>query len=106
MFKEKLRRHGSQVWLLNTGWSGGPAGKASRMKLGVTRALLNAALSGQLNQVAYTPDPVFGLEVPVACPGVESAILLPRNVWKNPQEYDQKARHLAQLFQENMKRYA
>ena len=88
------------------GWSGGPAGKASRMKLSVTRALLNAALGGQLNQVVSTPDPAFGLEVPASCPGVDSVILLPRNAWKNPQEYDQQARHLAQLFQENMKRYA
>ncbi len=106
MLKQKLKRHGSQVWLVNTGWSGGPAGQADRIKLSYTRAMLTAVLSGQLAKVAFAPDPIFGLHVPAECPGVPKEILQPRNAWKDPQAYDAKARQLAALFEENIKTYA
>ena len=100
LLKEKLQKHGSQVWLVNTGWTGGPVGQGSRIKLSYTRALLHAALSGQLAQVPYSVDPHFGLKIPQSCPGVPSEILAPRNTWANPEAYDARARHLTQLFQQ------
>jgi phosphoenolpyruvate carboxykinase (ATP) len=106
MLKEKLKRHGSQVWLVNTGWIGGSAGQVDRIKLSHTRAMVNAALSGQLAKAPYTTDPVFGLAVPQSCPNVPSEILRPRNAWKNPAEYEAKARRLGELFQENIKHFA
>jgi phosphoenolpyruvate carboxykinase (ATP) len=100
MLKDKLHQHGSQVWLVNTGWTGGPVRRGSRIKLSHTRALLNAALSGHLTKVAYTVDPVFGLHIPQSCPGVPGEILMPRNTWSSPQDYDAQAGQLAQRFQE------
>lgn len=105
MLNRKLEQHGSQVWLVNTGWSGGPAGQAPRIKLVYTRAMLQAALAGALNEVSYQTEPVFGLSVPQACPGVPAGLLLPRNAWKDPQAYDTRARQLAALFEKNMKTY-
>jgi phosphoenolpyruvate carboxykinase (ATP) len=101
MLAEKLDAHGATVWLVNTGWTGGPFGEGQRMPIRATRALLSAALSGALGEVAYRTDPVFGFEVPVAVPGVEPALLDPRGTWANPSAYDVKARELAGLFREN-----
>jgi phosphoenolpyruvate carboxykinase (ATP) len=102
----KLKAHGSQVWLVNTGWTGGVYGEGSRIKLGYTRAMLDAALGGALESVRFEPDPVFGLPVPASCPGVPAELLQPRRTWKDPAAYDQRARHLAGLFQKNFEKYA
>jgi len=105
MLGEKLDRHGSSVWLVNTGWTGGPYGEGHRMPIAATRALLHAALSGRLDHEKYRTDPVFGFEVPVHVPGVESALLDPRLTWRDPEVYDRKARELAQMFRDNFARF-
>ena len=91
MLADKLAEHGSSVWLVNTGWTGGPFGEGHRMPIDATRALLTAALSGALDEAEYRIDPVFGFEVPVAVPGVESGLLDPRSTWADPAAYDAKA---------------
>ena len=101
----KLKKHGASCWLVNTGWTGGPYGVGSRMKLGYTRAIIDAIHSGALEGVAMTEDPLFGLQVPATCPGVPSDILTPRNTWKNPAAYDEAARKLAFLFKNNFTKY-
>jgi len=106
MLKEKLEQHKAPVWLVNTGWTGGPPGTGSRMKLAHTRAMLKAALTGQLNDVAYEPDPVFGLAVPAACPGVPEKVLRPREAWADKVAYDRKAKELADRFKAEFKKYA
>jgi phosphoenolpyruvate carboxykinase (ATP) len=106
LLHERLRAHGCQVWLLNTGWTGGPYGQGSRIKLGHTRALVRAALGGQLAAVPFAPDPVFGVLVPERCPGVPAEVLRPRGTWKNPADYDSQARKLAGMFQANFQKYA
>ncbi|MEM9290385.1 MAG: phosphoenolpyruvate carboxykinase (ATP) [Acidobacteriota bacterium] len=104
---EKIRRHGSKVWLINTGWSGGPAnGNGSRMKLAFTRRMVEAALAGELDNVETVVDPVFGVQVPVAVDGVPNELLIPRNTWDDPQAFDQAAAKLAQMFQENFEQFA
>jgi phosphoenolpyruvate carboxykinase (ATP) len=104
MLGEKLEQHGSAVWLVNTGWTGGPYGEGTRMPISATRAMLDAALSGRLDSVEYRTDPVFGLEVPVEVPGVDSALLDPRSTWRDPEAYDSKAAELARMFRENFDR--
>jgi phosphoenolpyruvate carboxykinase (ATP) len=106
MLGEKLAEHGSQVWLVNTGWTGGPFGEGRRMPIEATRALLHAALSGALDKVGYRTDPVFGFEVPVEAPGVDSRLLDPRSTWRDPEAYDRKARELAAMFRDNFARLA
>ncbi|HWQ23466.1 MAG TPA: phosphoenolpyruvate carboxykinase (ATP) [Gaiellaceae bacterium] len=102
---EKLERHRTAVWLVNTGWTGGPYGEGSRMPIQVTRALLHAALSGALEGIEYRQDPVFGVLVPVAAPGVEPRLLDPRSTWRDPAAYDARARELAQMFRDNFARF-
>ncbi len=102
---ERLDRHGATVWLVSTGWTGGPYGEGHRMPIAATRALLHAALSGELAGVEYRTDPVFGFEVPVAVPGVQSSLLDPRLTWADPAAYDEKARELAQMFRRNFERF-
>jgi len=106
LLHERLRRHAAQVWLVNTGWTGGPYGTGRRIKLGLTRAMVRAALSGALANVAYTTDPVFRVQVPRSCPGVPAEALTPRATWPNPAAYDGKARQLAELFRRNFAAYA
>ena len=101
MLAEKLARHGATVWLVNTGWTGGPFGTGHRMPITATRGLLAAALSGALADVAYRTDPVFGFEVPVSVPHVDAALLDPRATWADPAAYDVEARELADMFREN-----
>jgi phosphoenolpyruvate carboxykinase (ATP) len=101
MLAEKLDEHGSSVWLVNTGWTGGPFGQGHRMPIKATRALLRAALSGELHDVASRVDPMFSVEVPVAVPGVDAALLDPRTTWADPAAYDVKAAELAAMFREN-----
>jgi phosphoenolpyruvate carboxykinase (ATP) len=105
MLGEKLDEHGSAVWLVNTGWTGGPYGEGQRMPIAATRALLRAALSGELDGVEYREDPIFGFEVPVEVPGVDSSLLDPRSTWRDPDAYDEKARYLAGRFKENFEKF-
>jgi phosphoenolpyruvate carboxykinase (ATP) len=93
------------VWLVNTGWTGGPFGEGSRMPIGATRTLLHAALSGALHGVEYRTDPVFGFEVPVEVPGVDPKLLEPRSTWQDPEAYDRKASELAGMFRENFAKF-
>lgn len=106
MLKEKLERHGAPVWLVNTGWTGGPFGVGKRMSLAHTRAMLRAALTGRLQDVPFAPDPVFGLAVPAACPDVPDAVLRPRDAWADKAAYDAKAKELAERFKAEFKKYA
>jgi phosphoenolpyruvate carboxykinase (ATP) len=106
LLRERLERHRPRVWLINTGWSGGPWGEGRRMELAHTRALVNAVLSRSLEQVGTRTDPVFGLQVPLACPGVPAALLDPRSTWRDPAAYDAQARWLAGLFRDNFNPFA
>ncbi len=107
MLGEKLREHGAKVWLVNTGWSGGGYGVGSRMKkLGYTRAMVNAALRGDLESAEFVADPVFGVEVPTTVPGVPSEVLHPRSTWADGEAYDAAAAKLADMFRENFERFA
>jgi len=102
---ENIENHQVRCWLVNTGWTGGPYGVGHRMSIKYTRALLNSALKGRLNDVEYKTDPIFGLAVPQTCPGVPSEILMPKNTWKDPEAYDKKAQELARSFIENFRQY-
>ena len=106
MLGEKLKKHNVKVWLINTGWTGGPYGTGSRMKLAYTRAMISAALDGALDQVEYETHPVFGMAIPVSCPGVPSAVLNPRDTWANKEAYDKAAESLAKQFITNFEKYA
>jgi phosphoenolpyruvate carboxykinase (ATP) len=97
----KLEEHGSTVWLLNTGWTGGPFGEGERMPIQATRTMLSAALSGALDDADLRVDALFGFGVPTAVPGVDAMLLDPRSTWRDPDEYDRKARELAQMFADN-----
>jgi phosphoenolpyruvate carboxykinase (ATP) len=104
---KKLDQHPEvNVWLINTGWSGGPYGVGSRTKLSYTRAMITAAMTGELNDAQYENHPVFGMAMPTACPGVPAEILVPRNTWADKDAYDQKAKELAEMFVNNFKKYA
>lgn len=106
MLGEKMRRHKVKVWLVNTGWTGGPYCVGSRIKLSYTRAMITAALEGKLDAVHYDKHPVFGMEVPVSCPGVPSQVLYPRDTWTDKEAYDEKATQLAHKFIANFRKYA
>jgi phosphoenolpyruvate carboxykinase (ATP) len=106
MLGEKMAKHNVNVWLLNTGWSGGAYGVGSRMKLSYTRALITAALTGQLENVDYEAHPVFGLEMPITCPDVPTEMLNPKNTWSDKSAYDVKANELATAFVKNFEKYA
>jgi len=104
---KKLEEHSDvNVWLINTGWSGGPYGVGNRMKLGYTRAMITAAMKGELNNIQYEPHPTFGVLMPTSVPGVPAEILVPRNTWPDKEAYDKKANELAQLFVKNFDKYA
>ena len=105
MLGEKMQKHNVNVWLVNTGWTGGPVGVGSRMKLPFTRAMITAALDGKLDNVQYEKHPVFGVQMPVSCPNVPSDILNPRNTWSDQAAYDEKAKYLAGLFVKNFEKY-
>lgn len=106
MLGQKLRAHEVDVWLINTGWSGGPYGVGQRMKLGYTRAMITAVLEGKLAQVGFEPHPIFGMQMPTSCPAVPSELLNPRNTWPNQADYDQQALTLANMFRKNFEKYA
>ncbi|RMG44629.1 MAG: phosphoenolpyruvate carboxykinase (ATP) [Acidobacteria bacterium] len=98
---EKMDRHGTRVWLVNTGWTGGPYGVGSRMKLSLTRAMVRAALAGQLDEIPMRRDERFRVEVPTRCPGVPDDVLDPRATWRDKDAYDEHARKLARMFAEH-----
>jgi len=105
MLGELLNTHGAQVWLVNTGWSGGAYGVGKRMKLSHTRAMVHAALDGRLQSTATTTDPIFGLQMPTAIDGVPSEVLNPRSTWTDGAAYDTQARKLAGMFRENITKF-
>jgi len=98
MLGEQMEKHGARVYLINTGWSGGPFGVGSRMDIHLTREIVNAALSGQLEDVEYVEDKTFHIFIPKECPGVPSEVLFPKNTWADKAAYDARARKLAQDF--------
>jgi phosphoenolpyruvate carboxykinase (ATP) len=101
MLGERLERHGSRVWLINTGWTGGPYGTGSRINIADTRTIVRAVLTGALDSVPTYRDETFGLDVPQHVPGVPDEVLHPRQTWQDQAGYDVQARRLAQLFREN-----
>jgi len=105
MLGKKLKKHKLNVWLLNTGITGGPYGIGKRMPLPETRTLVTAAINGSLNKVKYTEVPIFGLKVPSSCPGVRKNVLQPRLSWKSSKAYDEKARKLKEMFEEEFKKH-
>jgi phosphoenolpyruvate carboxykinase (ATP) len=106
MLGEKLSDHPhATVWLVNTGWTGGQFGEGHRMPIAATRALLRAALDGDLENVEYCRDPIFGFEVPAEVPGVDPALLDPRSTWADPDAYDRKAAELATMFRDNFAQF-
>jgi phosphoenolpyruvate carboxykinase (ATP) len=105
MLGERIAKHGATVWLVNTGWTGGPYGVGSRMKLGLTRAMVRAALAGALDGATFRREPAFGLLVPTAVPDVPAALLDARGTWADPAAYDAQARKLARMFRENFAQY-
>ena len=102
---EKVVEHNVNCWLVNTGWSGGPFGVGHRISIGHTRAMIRAALTGDLNDVEYGRHEIFGIHVPHRCPQVPSEILHPKNTWNDPEEYDRKGQELAGLFQDNFRQF-
>jgi phosphoenolpyruvate carboxykinase (ATP) len=100
-----IAEHGSNVWLVNTGWSGGAFGVGKRMKLGLTRAMVHAALDGKLDNIATRTDPVFGLAIPQTVPGVPNEVLEPRGTWSDPAAYDTQAKKLAEMFRKNFEKF-
>jgi phosphoenolpyruvate carboxykinase (ATP) len=106
LLRDRLKKHNSRVYLVNTGWIGGPASESDRVPIRFTRSMINAALSRELRDVSTTTDPVFGFEVPDHCSGVPSEVLKPRDSWEDKDAYDRQARRLAKMFQENFKKFA
>src|SRR5262249_39269484 len=106
MLRDRLRRHGAEVWLVNTGWTGGGFSRGKRIALAHTRKMVRAILDRSLQSVPFAIDPMFGLNVPQSCPDVPPQLLRPRDTWANPAEYDVAARRLATLFHANFKSYA
>ncbi|MDR0786286.1 MAG: phosphoenolpyruvate carboxykinase (ATP) [Gemmatimonadota bacterium] len=102
---ELLEKHGSRVWLVSTGWSGGPYGVGSRMKLSHTRAMVRAALAGELDRIETRTDPFFGLHIPTSVSGVPAEVLDPRGTWSDKAAYDAQAKRLAKMFSENIQRF-
>jgi len=102
---KKIREHNVDCWLLNTGWSGGPYGVGERMDINHTRAMLKAALSGELDKVSMHEDPVFGVQVPETCPGVSDDVLRPESTWSDKAAYKAKACELASAFKENFRQF-
>jgi len=102
---QKIAAHQVNVWLINTGWTGGPYGTGQRIRLSYTRAMIRAAISGALDEVTYTPHPSFQVMMPSSCPDVPDEVLDPKNTWKSEAAYDEQANQLAEAFQQNFKKY-
>ena len=106
MLADRLESHDVPVWLVNTGWTGGAYGIGHRMQIDHTRVMVRAALNGELADVPFTTDPIFGVEVPTQVPGIPDEILQPRGTWEDGSAYDAKAAELAAMFAENFTAYA
>jgi len=102
---EKITKHNSKVYLINTGWSGGPYGIGKRMDLKYTRLIVSAAINGNLNNVDYDHHDIFNLDYPISCPDVPSVILNPKNTWSDKEKYDLSAKRLSNLFVNNFKKF-
>ncbi len=105
LLEKRLKSQNVKCWLINTGWTGGPYGVGSRVKIGYSRAMVKAALTGKLDNIPTVTDPVFGFEVPTACPGVPTEVMNPRNTWPDKNAYDVKVLELGRLFRDNFKAY-
>ena len=105
MLGERISEHNARVWLVNTGWTGGPYGTGRRMKIAHTRAMIAAALGGHLDKVNYRTHPIFNLDMPTSCPDVPDNVLDPRGTWSNPQAYDEQAKKLAAMFADNFRKF-
>ena len=105
MLGDRLEKHGTRCWLVNTGWSGGVYGVGKRMNINHTRAMVKAALTGELDNVPYEKDAVFGLSIPQSCPGVPANVLTPRKTWSDGPAYDAKAEELSKLFRKNFTKF-
>jgi len=103
---QKIKQHGVNVWMINTGWTGGPYGVGERMSIKHTRAIVNAALDGKLENAPTEQHPIFGVAVPTVCPGVPDDVLDPRNTWPDKGKYDEQAKMLAAKFNDNFEKYA
>ncbi len=106
MLGKKMKEDNVNVWMINTGWSGGPYGVGQRMKLAYTRAMITAALEGKLDNVEYVAHRTFGMMMPKECPNVPAELLSPRFAWSDENEYDLKAKELAAMFVKNFEKYA
>lgn len=105
LLRERIEKHKVRCYLLNTGWTGGPYGVGRRININYTRAMVRAAISGEINKSEMVTDPVFGLNIPTSCPDVPSDLLQPRNTWSDPEAYDRQARELAALFKKNFTQF-
>ena len=105
LLQEKMEKHGSKVFLVNSGWSGGPYGVGERMSIQTTRACVDAILDGSINQQEFHVDPIYGFEVPKELPGVDSQLLDPRTTWADQDAYDKAERNLAKMYVKNFKKY-
>lgn len=105
MLSKKIQKHGTHVWIVNTGWSGGKYGVGKRMSLKVTRKIIDAIHSGELEKAEYTNLELFNFKVPKHVTGVDSTILMPKNTWTDKAAYDSELRNLATRFQKNFKKY-
>jgi len=105
LLKQKMETHGTHVFLVNSGWSGGPYGEGERMSIKSTRACIDAILNGGIHDAEFRKDPIFGWEIPTSLPGVEGGVLDPRSTWKDPAAYDEMERKLATMYIENFKKY-
>ena len=105
MLGDRMAAHDIPVWLINTGWTGGPYGVGQRMNIQHTRAMVHAAIERRLDGVEFTVDPVFGLSVPASVPDVPTDVLQPRGTWTDPRAYDDAARQIAAMFVENFRQF-
>ena len=105
MLGKRLKQHGAGCWLVNTGWSGGRFGVGKRISIQHSRALVHAALNGDLDTVEFMTEPAFGLSIPVSCPGVPAEVLNPRNAWADKDAYDRQAAELAARFEANFEKF-
>ena len=106
LLREKIEKHGSRCWLVNTGWTGGPYGVGSRIKISYTRAMIESMLKGDLDKVSFIQDQLFELRIPQECPGVPAEILQPRNTWPSSDGFDVQALKLATMFKQNFSQFA
>jgi phosphoenolpyruvate carboxykinase (ATP) len=105
LLRERIEQHQVRCYLINTGWTGGPYGIGSRININYTRAMVRAAISGEIDRADFVTEPIFGLRVPTSCPGVPRELLFPRSTWAEPDAYDLQAKALANLFKKNFEQF-